>query len=295
METTLLNLESNLFDIEPCDNVQLDNSHYRKLELNSFQKSNISQLYSQLPSLMASDTLSKAYILKFPEGVTGTLMHYKNGGVGTSIMGDKRIVAHASLHEIGTEAVMLNAFSVMSIASGQYFLSEINQKFDMINQKIDKIMEFLYEDKKAGLLSEINFVQYAFKNFTSIMLHSEQRIATITGLQSARKVAMKNIEFDLHDLDSTAGASVKSYSDFEEIADKVFQIRNSLELAMQLYVISSFMESYFSENYDSDYLKSQQEDILFYMSKCEKQMLSTFSKLNGRNNEYKSNLLKKMI
>ena len=157
-----------------------------------------------------------------------------------------------------------------------------------------QIMEFLYEDKKAGLLSEINFVQYAFKNFTSIMLHSEQRIATITGLQSARKVAMKNIEFDLHDLDSTAGASVKSYSDFEEIADKVFQIRNSLELAMQLYVISSFMESYFSENYDSDYLKSQQEDILFYMSKCEKQMLSTFSKLNGRNNEYKSNLLKKI-
>ena len=283
---------SETFDIQPY-NDSINTEKYKKLELNSFQRSSVSQLYSQLPSLIASNTVSNAYVLKFPEGITGTLMQYKNGGVGTPIIGETGIISHASLHKIKAEAIMLNAFSAMSIASGQYFLAEINQKFDKINQKIDKIMEFLYEDKKAGLLAEINFVKYAYENFSSIMIHNEQRIATISGLQASKKIAMKNIEFDLHDMDNTAGEPAKSYSNFKEISKKIFQIRNSLELAMQLYVMSGFMESYFSENYDTDYLKTQQEDVLFYISKCEKQILTTFSKLDGRNNEYKKNRLNK--
>lgn len=294
MESIKNTSNNHAFDIQPYDDALLTDKKFKKLELNSFQRFNINQLYSQLPSLLASDALSNAYILKFPEGISGALMQYKSGGFGTAVMGENRIVGHASLYKIETEALMLNAFSAMSIASGQYFLAEINQKFDKINQKIDKIMEFLYEDKKAGLLAEINFVKYAYKNFSSIMTHNEQRIATLSGLQASRKVAMKNIEFDLHDMDNTADEPAKSYTDFKEISNKIFQIRNSLELAMQLYVMSGFMESYFSENYDADYLKSQQEDILFYISRCEKQILSAFSKLDARNKEYKPNLIKKI-
>lgn len=57
----------------------------------------------------------------------------------------------------------------MSIASGQYFLSEINNNLSAINQKADKILEFLYGDKKAELMSEVSFVNFAYQNYNSIM------------------------------------------------------------------------------------------------------------------------------
>ena len=61
-------------------------------------------------------------------------------------------------------------------------------------------MDFLYGDKKAELMSEISFTKYAFENYASIMAHEAQRAATITSLQSAKKVAMNDIEFYIHDL-----------------------------------------------------------------------------------------------
>jgi hypothetical protein len=44
-------------------------------------------------------------------------------------------------------------------------------------------------------MSEINFIQRAYKNYNSIMNHESQRIATISSIQNAEKVAMKDIEF----------------------------------------------------------------------------------------------------
>ena len=74
----------------------------------------------------------------------------------------------------------------MAFASGQYFITQVNSELQKINQNIDKILEFLYGDKKAELLSEVSFVKYAYENFSSIMAHDEQRVATIASLQNAK-------------------------------------------------------------------------------------------------------------
>lgn len=294
--TTLPNVDNILpFEVHPYTNFSSADKRYKKLNLNQSQKSNINQLLSELPTLAASDMLEDAYLFKFPEGITGTMMQYRNGGVGSAIIGtDGKIAAHGGFHKITSEAVLLNAFSAMSIATGQYFLAEINKNFTQLNQKIDQIMDFLYGEKKAELISEVNFVQYAYKNFTSIMQHSEQRIATIAGLQEARKVAMKDINFYLSDLDKRASIDAKSYAELEEIIDNVCSIRDTLEVSLQLYVMSCFMETYYAENTDSEYLQSQKEDALCYVRKCEIQILTSFNTLVGRCDKvFKVNPLKK--
>lgn len=78
---------------------------------------------------------------------------------------------------------------------------------------MDKILEFLYGDKKAELLSEVSFIKYAYENYSSIMGHNEQRVATIASLQDAKKVAIKDIEFYMCDLDST----INSKSSIDEL------------------------------------------------------------------------------
>ncbi len=283
------------FSVEPI-NENFNSSSFKKLNIPKSQQGHIDMLVSQFPQLNSASTLKNAYAVKFPDGInTGHLMPYRNGGVGTPIQGDDgKIIAHASLHELKSQAVVLGAFSAMSIATGQYFLSEINSKLDMLNQEIDKVLDFLYGDKKAELLSEINFVQYAHKNFSSIMQHEDQRIATISGLQAAKKVAMKDIEFYMCDLDAKANTSTKSYNDFYKLSEDSFLIKDSLELSTQLYVMSSLMECFYAQNTDTEYINEVKNSTLYYINKCNSRILSDFSKLNGHNNGFKQGVIKKV-
>ena len=103
---------------------------------------------------------------------------------------------------------------------------------------------------------------------------------------------MKDIEFYMNDLD--LAAKTKDNSELISTVNKAFQIKESLELSMQLYVFSSLLELYYSQNTDSSYLKYVEADVSSYIDKCEKRMLSSFSVLDIFVRDYKGNLLKKI-
>jgi hypothetical protein len=283
------------FEISTCDTSILNDKNFKQLNLTTSQKSQMSYFASQVPSLITSGAIANAYVMKIPEGFTkADLMKYVNGGVGNSLRGaNGQIAAHAPLYELSNISVALSAFSVLSLATGQYFLTQINTGLDKINQKIDEVMSFLYGDKKAELVSELNFIQYAYKNFSSIMRHDEQRVSTISSLQKTRKVAIKDIEFYLGDLEVKANTQAKNYTDFEKISNDALQIKESLELAMQLYIISTAMETYYAQNDDKEYIQSLKADLTYYLNKCNNNTLKLFSQLKGRAGEFKPNAINK--
>lgn len=287
--------ENGDFEITPCDkvfNVE-DNKHYKKLDLSPSQQINVNALMNQLPAVMAVGSLSQSYSVKFPEGLPHTLMKLKQGGYGSSLMGEKGgIVGHASFYEMTAQAAVLGAFTAMSVVSGQYFLSQINNQLNVMKLNMDKILAFLYGDKKAELMAEVGFARYAYQNYSSLMAHECQKIATITSLQEAKKVAMKDSEFYIGDLDSTV--KFKDNSDIVGLVDKAFQIKESLELSMQLYITSNLLEMYYAQNYDSDYIKYIEDSISAFIQKCEKCMLGSFSSLETRIRDYKATPLKKI-
>lgn len=288
---------SETFEIIPCDKIK-DIDHkpgYKKMGLTSDQKIKMGGLLQQMPALVATEALSGAYIMKLPEGISGLChpMQYKDGGLSMIFQGtDGKIVGHGSLHELSAQAALLNMFNVMSIASGQYFLAEINSELKTMNQNIDKILEFLYGDKKAELISEVGFVKSAYQNYSSIMEHEQQRFATLVNLQESKKVAIKDIEFYIVDLDSAI--TTKGGSDFSSWVDKIFQIKDCLELSIQLYSMSSLLEIYYAQNYDADYISHIEEEAVSYIGKCEKRILSCFSKLSAYIQTVKEGILKKI-
>lgn len=284
-------------EIKPCETIDniYNQEEYKKLNFTSSQRIQVEALFQHLPAMAESNILSSAYTVKFPEGVSGTLMSYKKGGEGTPIVGKNgKIVSHASLEKVETQTqmVVFNAFNLMSIVSGQYFLSEINSQLRTLNQGIDKILEFLYSDKKAELMAEVSFAKYAYRNYTSIMSHDEQRVATIGSLQKAKKVAMKDIEFYMSDLSDISNS--KGSDDPVELTDKAFRIKSCLELSMQLYVISTLLEIYYSQNCDKDYISFVEEEAVTYLGKCEKRMLGSFGMIANYIHAFKPNLLKKI-
>ena len=268
-------------EITPIDNtVDLDNSQkFTKLELTQGQKIQVSALMNQLPALVGTDMLSKSMTLTFPEGVQGVLMKLKAGGYSTTLKSAEtgKIVGTASLDFATQQALCLGAFTAMSVVSGQYFLSQINSSLAQISSGLDKILEFLYGDKRAELLSEVNFIRFAYENYKSVMEHSEQRIATLISLQNAKKVAMKDIEFYLSDLTSTI--TDKKSGDISSTVPKMVRTKDCLDLSLQLYTMSNLLEVYYSENYDHDYISFVQSEASVYISKCEKKELNCFGQL----------------
>lgn len=280
----------NDFQLEPLKQEVNFDRGFTKILLTNNQKKQISAALQHMPTAVASSTMTNAYILRFPDGINHTLMSLRQGGASTTWLDTSgRIGGTASLYSMNIEAAMLGAFSAMAIASSQYFIKQINSELQMINQSMDKILEFLYGDKKAELLSEVSFIKYAYENYSSIMGHNEQRVATIASLQDAKKVAMKDIEFYMCDLDST----INSKSSIDELVTNAFQIKESLELSIQLYGMSSVLETYFSQNYDVEFIKYVEQEVTSYIDKCEKRILSSFSALKKFINDYKGRLLKK--
>lgn len=284
------------FEIAPCDmNYDFeDKNRFHKLNLTSAQKMQMSGLMQQIPSAMSAATIAKAYVAKFPEGLPHTLTALKQGGYGSMVRVDGKIAGSASFYEMTSQAAVLDAFTAMSAVTGQYFLAEINKRMDMMSQKLDKILEFLYSDKKAELMAELSFTKYAHQNYASIMGHEQQRLATIVSLQEAQKVALKDIEFYMDDLDSRVDENAKKYAELEGISKDAFKIRNCLELSLQLYVTASLLEVYFSENFDELYLKNVEETVGFYISRCENRMIGAFNRLSNKVSEYKASPLEKI-
>ncbi len=266
------------FQVEPDQYDVSGQRGFTRVALSGSFEWQVSNMMQQIPSFLAAGDLAQAYVVRFPEGLPHTLTRLKQGGFSSMIKGeDGKFLGTASFYSMNAQAVFYQAFNVMSVITSQHYLAEINEQMKVMNYTLDRILAFLYGDKKSELLAEVSFVKYACENFNSIMLHAEQRTATIASLQGSKKVAMKDIEFYISDLESVVNG--KDSSDVEATAQKAFQIKDSLELSMQLYGMSSVLEVYYSENYDKSYMSYIDQEISTYLVKCEKRMLGAFSML----------------
>ena len=269
-------------------------SDFVKLDADSWQRAQVSALVSQFPTMMATEAMSHGYYLEFPEGLQGKLMDLRQGGKASTVADESgRIRGTASLYETDKQVAILGAFNAMAIMSGQYFLSEINSNLKMMKLNLDKILEFLYGDKKAELMAEMSFVKYAYQNYQSIMAHDTQRLATIVSLQEARKVAMKDIEFYMRDLETTVNS--KESGDLNELIGKALQIRDSLELSVQLCLVSSLLEVYYSENYDKNYISYVEKDLASCIAKFDRQIIGSFAVIGEKIQTGEGKYFKKAI
>ncbi len=265
---------------------------YVKMDLSQQDLTQISTMIRQCVDTTTSGALAGAYTVVFPEGLPQSLTRLKQGGYSTAIRENGKWVGSASLYSLESQVAMLNAFNAMSFATGQYFLAQINDELNIIKLALDSVLKFLYGDKKAELMAEVSFVQYAYKNYAYIMQQEAQRLATIASLQEARKVAMKDIEFYIGDLASAVNGNTNS--DIANMVDKAFQMKESLDTAMQLYVSSGVLEAYYAQNFDKTYISNVESTMTAYISKCEKQMLSSFGVLCGFVQAFKPAPLKKV-
>lgn len=274
----------NEFQITSCELKSFDNKDYSKLQMSSEQKMQVSEFLQHVPSAITAGELAGAYTVRFPKGLPHTLMSLKQGGFGSSIIGESgKIAGSASFYPMIGQAAVLGVFTAMSIATGQFFLTQINKELHLINQKLSDILEWLYTEKKAELIAEVEFVRYAVDNYASIMTHDLQRAATITSLQESKKVAVKDIEFYMEDLNKKADSGLKmKFNDLSNLINAAFiPTKKNLEFSLQLYFLSSLMEIYYSQNFDKNYIQNLEKSIKGYFDMYDKRINQYYGQLKN--------------
>ena len=259
-----------------------DDSHYRSVGLTEEQQINLSGLMNNLPLIGGMVEISNAYKITFPQGLPHTLMKLRNGGYTTQIVENGRILGTASLSPMIMETFVFGAFTAMSIASGQYFLSLITKELRQINKKIDDILNFLYGDKQSELLSELRFIQDVISNYSYIMPLDIHRISTSFSIQESVKVATKDMDFYLTDFEKKVD-DAQTMKDFDKlqyfIKNDIDKIKNNLELSEELFLMSKVMEVYYTQNFDKNYIDYVANSIKTYIQNINDKLLSHNGKL----------------
>lgn len=178
-------------------------------------------------------------------------------------------------------------FTVMSVASGQYYLAEINKNLRKIEREVHQVYQFLENDKKSKLIANEDFLKRIQTNLHSILGNSIQQMATVNTLQLIRRDAFGDIDF--------YRAQIKNaYTRYNKKtkADEVIEINKELGqniyqywYALYIYCFASYLEPIVAMNNDPAYLYDVKNDMSLKLKDFE----GAFDELQEKMQYYISN------
>lgn len=247
----------------------INNPKYKPIDLKE-NTGRINELFQQIPGIIESGRLAKAYIMKIPDGLQGELVHLKQGGYSSVLYNDGKITGTASLYSMKLDAIFMSAFSVLSIATGQFFLSNINRQLREINGKLTEILDFLYSDKLCELEAEYEFLRYAYENYSDIMNSDTQRIATLCNIQNIKKSVYKDVLFFEKKITALFENDLsKKRSDVEKMYCDYFSFREKLKYSLTLYCSSFILEIFYAQDFSKKYLNWVKENMQKVLTECQ--------------------------
>ena len=267
---------NNSIDIKPMD-VAIDKTKYEKLDISRSEIIKIIEPFiRQLPDII----LDKAYTFTLPTSMSELLID----------IADSRHLLVNLINSDGASNILslvklrpsMMLFSTLAIASIKMVMNDLDSKLSIISGKLDKILEFLYGNKKAEIIAEMQFIRYAYTNFESIFKNETHRLATLTNIQASKRIAMKNIEFYLSDLDAYSHKNTKNDNELKKLSEDILNIKDSLELSVELFFSSSVLEIYYSDNHDKSYIENTIAEVNAYLEECHRRNLKDIALMAGR-------------
>ena len=182
---------------------------------------------------------------------------------------DGRIMEVGRLQKLSMAPQVVNGiFSVMSMVTGQYFMTQINNHLSQIEERVASIQEFLENDKKSKLQSEEEFLKATQKSLLFILENEYQKQSTIASIQKIRIDSLAGVNFYRMQIESSLNTSDKK-DKIEDVVKNVYNTCCSIYeywYSLYLYCFAVYLEPVVAENYNSEYLNMLKDDIF---EKCE--------------------------
>lgn len=174
-------------------------------------------------------------------------------------------------------------FSVMSMVTGQYFMTQINNNLSQIELSVASIQQYLEYDKKSKLQSEEDFLKMTQKTLPFIIENKAQQQSTITSIQKIKMNSLANIKFYRMQISDFKNISEKK-DKAEEVIENVKNISCLISeywYSLYLFCFATCLEPMVAQNYSKDYLSILMDDMKDRCD-CYKDDYKTWKKkLNG--------------
>ena len=270
--------------------------------------SRVNAIFQALPMgqvVYQNKLLDGAYKVVMPKGVGGKLMEYKNGLLGTPVIGDNnKIQDHAGLKEISQLSVNpALIFTTMSFFTGQYFMSQINSSLQNISQDVKQIIKILLDDKKSRNDAIYEFYLEIVNNMDTILDNSDIRISYLTNIQSTLIDLRQNIKFyekSINDIIDRKNGNLYYVIDEKNTNDRIYKAKKKFRelndflvqrcFCLQLFIMGKVLETQLAQVYDDRYiekviidLETVKDDADKYNRKIVDTYEYIFRKIEGKN------------
>lgn len=239
-------------------------------EVNRSDIGALDMVFSHMPG-MITNAINSSGVYRVTVESGKHLMRTKDGKLTAELIDNatNRLSGHGALNPVSTAPLVANAvFSALSMVTGQYFLSEINDKFSHIEKNLEGIKHFLEIEKRSDLLANQYFISEVFNTIRFIQSNELQKQATILQLQSIRRSSYGNMcfynsvlnekKFELEQLKSNSKKNMKK---IPEVINGIGNNAMFYKFALYTYHQSYLLELILSENSDSQYIEHVNKDL----------------------------------
>ena len=240
-------------------------SSYQKID--SSLALRLNHLIQAFPAIINLNNNRNVYRVVYQKGL-GTLQRAsKNGFFRGNIVTDSnnKIVGSALLKPLSSAPQIVGGiFSVMSIITGQYFMTQINKNLKNIDKGISDIQRFLENDKRSKLQSEEEFLKNTQKILDYILENETQKQSTVISIQKIRIDSLANMNFykcQINGLKDIFKEKDKAEEIIKNVAKKC-KLISEYWYSLYLYCFSIYLEPIISQNYNEDYITILKKDIL---------------------------------
>lgn len=259
---------------------------------NGAKLSNLIQAFPIVQIAKQNQLLEGAYRVIIPEGAAGRLMQYKNGLLGTPLVGaNGKITAHAGLEKI--QGISMNPaliFTTMSFFTGQYFMAQINKSLKDISKNLEGIRRMILDDKISRNFAIYEFYQEISSNIEMILEHDDLRISYLTNVQNTFLDLRQNISFfekrineniqDLKENFEGGNTTNKRIYSLNEEFSKIQEFIEQRLMCLLLYMQGKILEIQLAKIYDIEYIEKTIDDLKSFERRVNNYMIRTqFSNL----------------
>lgn len=159
--------------------------------------------------------------------------------------------------------VVNGVFSLASLATGQYFMAQINSSLGDMEEAISGIQGFMEDSKRSELQAAEEFLNHIKNNYSAIMEYDNQRVSEIANVQQIKKDAMGWIIFYRGQADKLRKGTNKK-DKHEAVVKKTKEVAKHLSeywYALYLYCYATTIEIALTQNSNASYLDNVSNEI----------------------------------
>lgn len=273
------------YEIIPYNKKEIKSAGYEKLPQETFERvslalqsvpGQVAVKATEVAANKAAEGMAKnAYKLVLKDGLHLAKSKSLNGAYkGLAYLdSSNKLSTHADWIPVSLDGsfvtqapqLALGVFNAMSIATGQYFLSQINGKLSSIEEGVSDIIGYLETEKRSEVIANDIAIMRIYSDLEYIMDNETARQSTSIELKTIKNKSLTNMLLFSSKVASTREklktVQKGKLTDLEDAERGLLKDIPQYWFAVRSYANASFLEAVVTEMDNPDYLDSLKEDI----------------------------------